>query len=167
MKLTYENIFLGAVVTKNNKNLIVYKINQKTFYAGEMNYEVFFNRYDKSIKGTTFKDFAAASKAGPFSYEDFNIVGKDGSVTRYEETITSPEYEIDNKELFKNAKEELSYEGFIVFKYIVGREWEIGRRRAFPTNSALAKHFGYSEDIMNSIMSEIRRFWLSVGWQVA
>lgn len=100
-------------------------------------------------------------------YEDFNLVGKDGSVTKYEETIVSPEYDIDNKELFKTAKEELSYEGFIVFKYIVRREWEVGRRRMFPTNSSLAKHFGYSEDIINSIMAELRQFWNKTGWLVA
>ena len=51
-------------------------------------------------------------------YEDINLVGKDGSVKRYEENIASPNYEIDNEVLFKTAKEELSYEGFIVFKYI-------------------------------------------------
>ncbi len=101
------------------------------------------------------------------SYEDFNFVGKDGSVKSYEESIVSPEYEISNEELFKAAKEELSYEGFIVFKYIVNREWEVGRRRMFPTNSSLAKHFGYSEDIINSIMCELRQFWNKTGWLVA
>ena len=101
------------------------------------------------------------------SYEDFNIVGKDGSVTKYEETIVSPEYEIDNEELFKIAKEELSYEGFIVFKYIARREWEIGRIRTFPTESVLAKRFGYSIDIMKSIMAEIKQFWNKTGWLVA
>jgi len=101
------------------------------------------------------------------SYEDFNFVGKDGSVKSYEESIVSPEYEISNEDLFKAAKEELSYEGFIVFKYIVNREWEVGRRRMFPTNSSLAKHFGYSEDIINSIMCELRQFWNKTGWLVA
>lgn len=100
-------------------------------------------------------------------YEDFNLVGKDGSIKTYEESIVSPDYEINNEALFKSAKEELSYEGFVVFKYIVKREWEVGRRRTFPTNSVLAKHFGYSEDIMNSIMAEIRQFWNKTGWQVA
>lgn len=101
------------------------------------------------------------------SYEDFNYVGKDGSVKTYEESIVSPNYEINNEELFKAAKDELSYEGFIVFKYIVRREWEVGKRRAFPTNSGLAKHFGYSIDIINSIMAEIKQFWNNTGWQVA
>jgi len=101
------------------------------------------------------------------SYEDFNFVGKDGSVKSYEESIVSPEYEISNEDLFKAAKEELSYEGFIVFKYIVNREWEVGRRRMFPTNSSLAKHFGYNEDIINSIMCELRQFWNKTGWLVA
>ncbi|OQB40553.1 MAG: hypothetical protein BWY04_01308 [candidate division CPR1 bacterium ADurb.Bin160] len=73
MKLTYENIFLGAVISKNDEKLIVYKINQKTFYAGKIDYDVFHNRYKMSKKGTTFKDFAATNKAGPFSYEGFEI----------------------------------------------------------------------------------------------
>lgn len=100
-------------------------------------------------------------------YEDINLVGKDGSVKRYEENISSPDYDIDNEELFQTAKEELSYEGFVVFKYIVRREWEVGKRRMFPTNSGLAKHFGYSIDIINSIMCEIKQFWNKTGWQVA
>ena len=101
------------------------------------------------------------------SYEDFNLVGKDGAVKTYEESIVSPDYELSNEELYKAAKEKLSYEGFIVFKYIVRREWEVGKRRMFPTNSSLAKHFGYSIDIINSIMCEIRQFWNKTGWLVA
>lgn len=101
------------------------------------------------------------------SYEDFNYVGKDGSVKSYEESIVSPNYEIDNDELFKIAKDELSYEAYIVFKYIARREWEVGRIRAFPTKSKLAKHFGYSIDIINSVMEEIKLFWNKIGWQVA
>ena len=102
-------------------------------------------------------------------YEDLNFVGKDGAVKRYEDTIVSSNYELDKstKELFEVAKEELTYEGFIVFQYIVKREWETERKRTFPTEAVLAKHFGYSLDIMRSIMGELRQFWNKTGWLVA
>ena len=90
MKLTYENIFLGAVISKNDEKLIVYKINQKTFYAGKIDYDVFHNRYKMSKKGTTFKDFAATNKAGPFSYEGFEITEEEvNNIQRYFNLKTS------------------------------------------------------------------------------
>jgi DNA-directed RNA polymerase specialized sigma subunit len=100
-------------------------------------------------------------------YEDFNIVGKDGSMKQYEETIVSPEYDINNEELLASAKDELSYEAFQVLKYILSREWEGPRQKQKPTDAYLAKHFGYSLDLVKSVMYEIKRFWNNVGWQVA
>lgn len=113
------------------------------------------------------RDYCRVTIKPIYHYEDKNFTNKDGEVSRYEESIISPEYEIDNADLMKLAKEELSYEGFVVFQYIVKREWEVGNKRTFPTNGSLAKHFGYTIDIMNSIMGEIRQFWNRTGWQVA
>ena len=139
MKLTYDNIFLRAKVSNNIKNLIVYKINQKTFYAGEMDYEVFFNRYDKSLKGTTFKDFAAANKAGPFSYEDFNITEEEVNkgktegikkITKEEKRLLSVKSEKLIKDIYdtkfkksKNYKYPL-YDGSTEFHIVVANDDE-------------------------------------------
>ena len=102
-------------------------------------------------------------------YEDMNLKDSDTDDKRYEDGITSCNYDISNssKELMDLAKEELSYEGFQVFKYIVSREWENARQRCYPRESYIRKRFGYSAEIVQSIMSEISHFWNNVGYAVA
>lgn len=100
-------------------------------------------------------------------YEDFNLVGRDGSVKQYEETIVSPDYNLNNEELLAAAKEELSYEAIQVFKYILSRQWEGTRQKTKPTDAYLAKHFGYSPELVQSVMYEIKMFWNNIGWCVA
>ena len=113
----------------------------------------------------TFKEF--------ITYEDWNMTNGDRSSAadykRYEDNIISREYEIDEhtEEFLEVAKEELSYEGYIVLKYIVSMEWQKGRTKNLPANTWLANHFGYSLELTNSIMSEIRNFWNEQGYLVA
>lgn len=121
MNLTFDNIFLGAEVYQGTKKLIVYKINQKTFYAGEMDFEVFFNRY-KISKGTTFKDFVASVKADLYSYEGF--------------TITEIEVEkgkkIGVKKIDKDDKKFLSPKAEKTLKDIIETRVKKGRNCNYP-----------------------------------
>ena len=104
-------------------------------------------------------------------YEDMNLKDGDSDVDskRYEDNIISCDYSISdsNKELMAAAKEELSYEGYQVFKYIISREWENARQKCAPRNSYIHKKFGYSHEIVESIMSEIGQFWNRQGWMIA
>lgn len=134
---------------------------------------------NKNTKFTTFlftnlkarlRDFYFYSQKQIYHYEDYNFVDKDGSVKSYEDNIVSPDYNYAKEqmfELYKKAKEELSYEAYQTFKYIVERKWEVGNKRVFPTNIKLAKAMGYSIQIMDSIMFEIRLFWQQKGCYVA
>lgn len=101
------------------------------------------------------------------SYEDFNMLEKDGVEKRYEDLIVSKQYDLNNDDLMDSAKEELSYEAFQVFKYILSREWENVRQKQKPTPAYIAKHFGYSRELVDSVLYEIRCFWNNTGWQVA
>ena len=147
-----------------NEGFLIYSMCLKSFKNNKSNK---FTTYLYTNLWGRLNDYCRVTMKQISHYEDLNFVGKDGATRRYEESINSLDYEINNKELYELAKEELSYEGFTVFKYIVRREWEVGNRRAFPTNSVLAKHFGYSIDIINSVMGEIKQFWNKTGWQVA
>ena len=102
-------------------------------------------------------------------YEDMNFKDDSGKDKRYEDNIESCNYDISSQtnELMITAKEELSYEGFQVFKYIIGREWENARQKCYPRNAYMCKRFGYTPEIMESIMSEIRHFWNKIGYAVA
>lgn len=73
MKLTYENIFLSAEATFEGKNMFVYKINAKSFYAGTMPFEIFMDKYEKKPKSIVFKDFCTHNTAKQYTYEGFDI----------------------------------------------------------------------------------------------
>ena len=88
-------------------------------------------------------------------------------ITSYEDRIISKDYEIDNNNLFITAKEELSYEGFQVFKYIISRDWENSHAKLKPSVKSICQKFGYTPEIVDSIMGEIRDFWNKTGYAVA
>lgn len=92
-------------------------------------------------------------------YEDMHPDNDPNS--QYEPTILSKNYNIDQErvEIYKEAEDELSYEANQVVKYILGREWETKMRRNRPTNAQIAKKFGYPEEVVESIMGEIKSFW--------
>ena len=130
----------------------------------------------KGMKFTTYlyqnlkarlRDYYRGKMKPLIRYEEFNVEGKDGSVKSYEDSLVSPDYNMNDVELMQSAKEELSYEAFQVFKYILSREWESPRQKVKPTNACLAKHFGYTMELIESIMEEIGEFWNRTGWMVA
>ncbi|MBR6401854.1 MAG: sigma-70 family RNA polymerase sigma factor [Eubacterium sp.] len=102
-------------------------------------------------------------------YEDLRLDGQmsgDKEVS-YEASIESTNYDIDDNELLSTAKEELSYEGFQVFKYIISREWENAHAKVKPATLSICKKFGYAPEIVDSIMGEIKVFWNRIGYAVA
>lgn len=99
-------------------------------------------------------------------YEDYNFVDKDGSVSRFEDNIKSPEFD-EGTELLSAAKEELSYEGFSILKYIISREWECRGHTSKPSKTQISKKFGFLSEVIDSAMSEITSFWNRTGYLVA
>lgn len=102
-------------------------------------------------------------------YEDFSINSKhDGNEDNsFESIIESCNYELDNNELLEVAKEELSYEGFQVFKFILSLEWVNAHAKVKPNTVSICRKFGYTPEIVDSIMGEIKQFWNKTGYAVA
>lgn len=102
-------------------------------------------------------------------YEDMNFDNDTSKEKRYEDNIESRDYDIDDftKELLRVAKEELSFEGYQVLQYIISRDWENSRQKQYPRNAYITHRFGYSPEIVESILSEIKHFWNNIGWMVA
>lgn len=115
------------------------------------------------------RDFYNHGQKQVYHYEDFNFCDKDGSVKRYEESIVSPNYNLDsmNDELWEKAEKELSYEAIITLKYILSRKWETAVKRTFPKNTVLANRLGYTPEIMDSIMGELKSFWHNESIKIA
>lgn len=134
----------------------------------------------KGMKFSTFlyqnlvgrlKDFYNHQFKVVLCYEDLVRQNDKGNMVdkSYEASIESVEYELDEntKEMLEVAKEELSFEGYTVLKYIVSMEWQKGKIKNFPKNTWLATHFGYSLPLMDSIMGEIKSFWNNQGYLIA
>lgn len=135
-------------------------------------------RGNRGMKFSTFlyqnllgrlKDFYNFGQKLIIHYENYNYQDKEGDVKRFEENIVSPDYNLDrfNSELYAEAKEYLSYEGFVTFKYICERKYEAANRHVFPPVNILARKLGYSNQIMESIMYEIKMFWNQIGCKIA
>ena len=143
-------------------------------------YSTCLTTYDKSkgMKFTTYlyqnliarlRDFTKFGLREIHHYEDFKPSGKNTTEVSYESMIPSMNYDLQS-EIMECAKQELSYEGFNVLKYILGREWDnaFGKRRVLkPSVSSMCCRFGYSEEIMHSILYEIKMFWNKIGYKVA
>lgn len=152
------------------------------YSEGLMIYTMCLKEYDGS-KGMKFSTYlyqnlwarlADFYKCGlkPIShYEDFSNANrvKDTKHSSFEETLTADNYEIDErtKDLIDVAKEELSYEGFQVFKYIISYEWLGKKAKIKPSVKSISQKFGYEPVIVDSIMAEIKQFWNKEGWKVA
>ena len=135
---------------------------------------------DKGMKFTTYlyqnlvarlRDYYEHSHKKLLHYEDFNFSNNhSGNDTfRFEDNLVSPDYNIDlmNNELLELAEKELSYEAIVTLKYILSRKWETKTKRTFPKNSVLANRLGYTPEIMDSIMNELKSFWNNKGVFVA
>ena len=94
-------------------------------------------------------------------YEDVLINDKEKENHTYESAIVSKDYNISktSEELIQEAKKELSYDAYQVFDYILGREWETKNNRKTVYKKQIIKHFGFPEDIGDSIWNELTNFW--------
>ena len=99
-------------------------------------------------------------------YEDYNFIDKNGTESKFEDTIVSPDYNMES-DLLDVAKEELSYEALQVMKFIISREWVDKSHVTKPTKAQVVKKFGYMPEIVDSIFAELSRFWNNKGWMVA
>lgn len=81
----------------------------------------------------------------------------------YEDHIKSIEYDLsdESKSIIEDGESELSYEANEVLKYILSREWETKMRRNMPSNAQICKKFGYPANIVDSVMYEIKQFWMN------
>ena len=71
LKLTSENAFLGAKVSKGKEVFYVVKINEKTIYAS--NDEDFLSFWEHKGKGITWKNFCEGHGGKSYKYEGFTI----------------------------------------------------------------------------------------------
>lgn len=96
-------------------------------------------------------------------YENHNANKDDVDSNAYEDSIVSGDYEIDKEteELYETAKEQLSFEANEVLRYILSREWENKQRHCSPSIGQISKKFGYPNQVVSSILGEIKVFWRS------
>lgn len=73
MKLDNKNIFLGAKVSTKGTFLYVYKVNAKSFYAGDKSFPQFEELYSNRPSKQTFKDFCKQNHFLMYEYTDFDI----------------------------------------------------------------------------------------------
>jgi hypothetical protein len=69
--LNKDNARLGAKITKNGKSFFIYKINDKSFYAGEETYPVIISKWENRVSGTTWKIFMEQNGGKQEEYKDF------------------------------------------------------------------------------------------------
>lgn len=72
-KLTKKNVFCGATVNKGTEELVVYKVNSKTVYAGKLPYFDFLVKWDNRSGGITQKKLFKQIGAEQYRYEDLAI----------------------------------------------------------------------------------------------
>ena len=74
MKLTSENAFVGASITgSDGVKLIVYKVNEKSFYAGVYPLEQYKEMFKNRDRGATFKMFCTKNNINMYSYDGWEI----------------------------------------------------------------------------------------------
>jgi len=70
LKVTCENIFVGARISKDGKFFSVVKVNQKSFYAADFSYDEYLEKWDVKSKGVTFKEFCKVWDIKSYKYTD-------------------------------------------------------------------------------------------------
>ena len=62
MKASADNVFVGAILTKDNEKFLVVKVNAKSMYVAKgMTLDEYNRRHSLKTKETTFKDFCKAN----------------------------------------------------------------------------------------------------------
>lgn len=73
MELSADNAFVGAVVTKGELQLTVYKVNSKTFYGGIYTINQYKDLLEQKQKGDSFKIFCSKNNINQYDYKEWNI----------------------------------------------------------------------------------------------
>jgi len=90
-------------------------------------------------------------------YED---CATDDAKSDFESCLNSLDYKLgEDNTLYKDAEEQLSYEGNQVFRYLLSCKWMNDGRRKKPSYGQINEKFGYPYEVIDSIMGEIRMFW--------
>ena len=74
MKASAENVFVGAILTKDNEKFLAVKVNAKSMYVAKgITLEEYNRRYSLKAKGVTFKDFCKANNIEMVKFDGFEI----------------------------------------------------------------------------------------------
>jgi len=68
-----ENVFVGAIVWKNDVRHYVYKVNKKTMYVGETPTEELLKRKEMFPKGTTWKEFMKRTHSSQVNFSGWEV----------------------------------------------------------------------------------------------
>jgi hypothetical protein len=91
MKASADNVFVGAILTKDNEKFLVVKVNAKSMYVAKgMTLEEYNRRYSLKVKGVTFKDFCKTNNIEMVKFDNFEIEESEAAKkTVVEETKSS------------------------------------------------------------------------------
>lgn len=129
IKANSTNIFPGAIVFKGSEQLIVYKVNDKSFYAGKIPYQEFNNKINDSK--LTFTAFAKTNGVTKFEYGVIQVseeeVNRKAGFIKMQEMVASQKKYLDKlgekdiQEKFNRFLKNKSYKypSFIALKQIV------------------------------------------------
>jgi hypothetical protein len=74
MKASADNVFVGAILTKDNEKFLAVKVNAKSMYVAKgMTLDEYNRRYSLKAKGVTFKDFCKANNIEMVKFDGFEI----------------------------------------------------------------------------------------------
>lgn len=98
MNINFENIFIGCVVLKGGKSFTVIKKNQKSFYATEMTYSEFIDKWNGRM-GMTFTAFCKAYDIKSYKYSDgFQIEENEFNRKELAESNIKNDYKLESWE---------------------------------------------------------------------
>jgi hypothetical protein len=80
MKASADNVFVGAILTKDNEKFLAVKVNAKSMYVAKgITLEEYNRRYSLKAKGVTFKDFCKANNIEMVKFDGFEIEEKEAA----------------------------------------------------------------------------------------
>lgn len=74
-------------------------------------------------------------------------------------SVESRDYDLNNDELFRRAKNDLDNDSFKVFEYVASFEWRKAGR-AMPTVTSVMRKFNVSRERAGVLWGRCRDFWL-------
>lgn len=108
MNISYDNIFVGCSITKGENKYTVIKKNQKSFYASEMPYSEFVDKWNNRM-GATFTAFCKAYDIKSYKYTDgFQIEENEFNRKELAESNIKNDYKLESWEK-KGISDELEY----------------------------------------------------------